>query len=389
MTYWCYHCQAEFDAPQCPKCRHWLTEDVSLIDEAMSDPPAPPGELPWCLVASHWGDALASLGMIQQQLRLAGQAQAGVVFFGRDVKTAELIREQPFVRECVAFDWNETNSPGLWTRLYGGGGLKWETLPFFDDRVWGTQIATMWNLRWRAQLLEGARLPRKSIEWARSVRSSFPTGAKVIHLHPASTWSAKIIFHWKHWRVAIDDLLASADHYYILTGLEEEWKTLRHPHLLNLVGQIKTNCDVLALCREVDGTLSTANSVTNWCAIDGDPALIMGTTIADARKNYFRRLMDRAPVAYLPQATTGQEFRAAFDEWVKCPAAYPRPMADARWREEVKLREGKFTVAPGVCLWGRRGILREGREVEGRDVQRIWVSNAVKAGHLIPCQPTP
>ncbi len=296
------------------------------IPAQLALPPLPQGQFSWGTCFAHWGDVLAASSFAQWTMAQVGQQQCGMIYVGPDRHMAEFLIEQEWCREVVAINppryWDcyrdachLCHEPGHWMQYLREGvpGQPVAELPPSTE-VWPTHYVPRFGHTLQITPSPKMRLPTHRVEWATDLLKAYRDGRKLVLLHPASVWSAGAGEHWPHWRAAVAWLLDQTDHTYLLTGLTP-WDGNSHPRLVNLIDQLPSCMELLALSEMCDGVVSTCNCVSLWNAMRKTPALILGNSAIAQADNFFRRWMARAPNVFLPVEATMDQFIQEATHW--------------------------------------------------------------------------
>ena len=262
-----------------------------------------------------------------------GQEKVNVLYVGPDIAIVDWLELQPFVGQVIGIKstegdfykkfWGATTQPNsepeTWLSLLRE---QMRGLPKANQYTC-THINSSWfetRTGLQAQLWKGGILPQESHLFAQDIlRRTIPIrNGAVYHLHPVSTWSESANNHWAHWLASIEWLVEKTPHTYVLTGLENIPFCPKSPKLINLVGQTKSNLDVLAISQECDGVISTPNSVAIWSVIAGQKCLSIGNFATQFLTSYYRRFLERGEtMTYLNVDCTFSKFQAAACEFLE------------------------------------------------------------------------
>lgn len=314
--YSCPRCMLTIAQCFCPSCNQFLTDDVEIAESIMRPPEAPEGPLEWCTAFGHWGDVFACVGVMKALMKHTGQEKTNVLYVGPDMDIMAWLKEQPFTDRVAAVKstkdgysefWGATTRPGTEPKDW----LEFLAIPVFDpptndfpspEQFTQTHINARWfetRLGMPAQLWHDGVLPMHAYLWMeQKLQQVMPLRmGKVYHLHPVSTWSELAGNHWSHWLGAIEWLLEKTPHTFIITGLEQIAYLPKHPRLINLIGELKSNMHVLALNDFCDGVICTPNSVAHWSVIKKQKSLVIGNKATGLLTSYYRRFIERGETA--------------------------------------------------------------------------------------------
>ncbi len=334
--YTCKQCFWTVENPKCPGCGQFLTDDIDVVEGLMS-PMEWDGRAPeWFTAFGHWGDAMVCCGHMKRILELAGQERARVLYVGPDLSIVDWLREQSFVEDALGVEVsNATCYPQFWQASVRQEAQPADWLKFLAPLKeglpkWYEVTQTHVNHKWfhfvPAQLWSGGRLPAEAVGWAEARASSLRrehNGTLLIHVHPISTWSEARENHWPCWKSALERLLLTTPHAFVVTGQERLEGMKNNPRLVDMTGRVPSNCHVLALSEACDAVLSTANNIALWGAIQGQESLVVGNKATKFISSYYTRFLMRGPrTKYLSVETDFEEFLTAAQEWIRrveCP----------------------------------------------------------------------
>lgn len=330
--YSCSQCQYTVPEPICPSCNRFLTEDVELAESLMRPAMAQQKPMEWCTAFGHWGDIFCCVGVMKAKMKQTGQEKVNVLYVGPDMNIVDWLQLQPFVDEVIGIKsdngdfykkfWFATSRPDSEPMLWLG--MLWEQIRGLPgpEKFTQTHINSQWfetRTGLPAQLWHGGVLPEKEAMAAGELmRKHLPIKPKtLIHIHPVSTWSEAANNHWPHWLAAIEWLIEKTPHTYVLTGLHPIMFLPQSPRLVNLIGETKSNLEVMTINSFCDGIISTPNNVALWSVIEKQKCLCVGNLATQFLSSYYRRFLQKGEnLTYLNVDTTFSGFQAAACEWL-------------------------------------------------------------------------
>lgn len=325
--YTCLYCKVTMADPICPSCNAFLTDDVPLAESAMKPlRVALPSLLDWCTAFGHWGDVFMCCGVMQAYMRQTGQEKVNVLYVGPDIEIVDWLEMQPFVDQVIGV--RITDEEGKYSKFWQAT-LQPDTVPEIwlgvlhevfrglpkPEQFTQTHVNHVWfetRVGLPAQMWTGAVLPKSAREKAGELLHKLKCSEKFWHIHPNSTASEKHGNHWPHWSAAIEWLVEKTPHVYVLTGLNEIPYLPKSPRLVNLIGETKTNLEVLGVSDFAQGIISTPNNVAHWSVIAGQKCLCVGNKATQFLSSYYRRFLQRGErLTYLNVDTPFSVFQGA------------------------------------------------------------------------------
>lgn len=279
----------------------------------------------WATVAGAWGDVFCCLGTVRAMMQTKEIERIGIIYYGKDEKIAAWLKVQPWVREVIAVIEPDVDEM---TRVFGylcqcksrHGRKMWEEiLGKRGVRITGDIAYTQLCLAEprEPEYWTGAVLPDASNEWADGIAAKI--GGDFLLLNPLSIASNKIEDHWHAWNHAIDWLTKNVTCKLALVG-EQYIPWPEHERIINLSGQSKTMCDVLALAERSKGVITTSNNLAHYTTIAQIPAVVICARTCSPDTFYHR--WNRHPlIALIDHETHFKEFpkamEARFPQWLK------------------------------------------------------------------------
>jgi glycosyltransferase involved in cell wall biosynthesis len=262
-----------------PRLREVVELGVQVHSEALRTT-AHPVKPRWATLAGAWGDVFCAIGNIREMMQTKEIEKIGLVFYGRDAKIADWLRDQPWVREVLSIVQPDKKTMTLtygklcqvkpqyahpvWMDLTTEAGAA-----IREDEIAFTQLCLSESRQPR--YWTGAVLPREARDWADNV-SSCVTGDFLL-VNPLSVASNTMQDHWPHWGPSLQWLVDNANVPVILVGENLiEWQA--HPNLINVSGASRSMMDVLALAEKAAGIITTGNNLGHYSIIAGKPAVV-------------------------------------------------------------------------------------------------------------------
>jgi FkbM family methyltransferase len=281
------------------------------------------------LLIGAWGDVLCTLGGAMTraaQIKAVGQ-ECTLIYYGFDPEIARFLRLQGHFDSVihVAPDSDE----GYWGRVEEATDPRVPVSWWLNEIVFGTgirpedvtpmHVGSQWDRGDPITRWSGPKLPREIRKVADLLVEAcrFRFDSDPILVYPRSEQSTCWEDHWPHWDQAVAWLLAHTDHPIILCGQRYE-SDLSHPRLLNLVGQTASMMQVFALAEAAGSVITTVNSLSHWCWIQGIPAVACANrTIAD-KDDYFRRALSSPSIRLVEMDDDLEDFQEAY-AWLMRP----------------------------------------------------------------------
>jgi len=334
--YTCTQCRWTLETPLCPGCNQFMTDDIELVESFMGGVDLPERPITWTTAFGHWGDAFMCAGVMKAMLKHTGQPLCNVLYVGPDPSIADWFREQEFVCDVIAVKITGVDVyPRFWqiAARPGTEPADWLAViqpiePNLPDpcKVTQTHINMKWFHKQAVQLWHDAKLPESARRWARnaSIENGLDGPGKVIHIHPVSTWSETSQNHWPHWKAAIERLLLTTPHTYVVTGLQPIDRLCENHRLVNMIGKTPGNMEMLALSERCDAVISTPNNVALWSVIQKQKAFCVGNMASKFITSYYTRFLMRGErMKYMGVDTEFDDFLNAVYPWLEevepCP----------------------------------------------------------------------
>lgn len=298
-----------------------LTLSAPIAEHAVTEWPKP--RMRWGTAFGAWGDCLLSTGVMSAKL-----GHGGLIVYSKDEAVADFLSRQLFVDDVryikPASDDEYIQNMALATSIpvdavtddagrdtviesiakRAGLPSSLVTRTHIDQSVWWQRTGYPWPI--------AASLSKKAHEWAdfatRGLTKPF------ILVQPYSFNSSPFADHWEHWQSAVNWLATSERYQVVLAG--HGWSTEgESPNVLNLVGKSPSMESVFALATRAALTVTTANGLSHFCAVQKLPAIVAANAPMSDSANYFRHALQVQNIAMVeidePLHVMVRAFRAA------------------------------------------------------------------------------
>ncbi len=275
-----------------PKLRQMVEQGVAIHRSAVraQEYPLRPR---WATLSGNWGDVFCAIGNVREMMQERDISEVGIIFYGRDAKIAEWIRQQPWVREVITIIEPDKELMTLtygrlcqvkpqyalaeWQRLIGQVGIT------ISSEIAQTHLVLAEERQ--PKYWDGAVLPTSSHDWAESVLRDVQQPFLLVN--PLSVASNTMADHWPYWGPSIQWLLDNATVPIVMVGENLiEWAT--HPKLVNVSGMSKSMTDVLALAEQAAGIITTGNNLGHYAIIAGKPGVVAFARTCPKRSFYHK-----------------------------------------------------------------------------------------------------